>query len=88
MSLFRRPKKPMQRRVFGADDEDDCAESNGGSDKKPIDNDTMNVDTSLPAILKERRGDKKSNRNAEKSTSKKTTSLLSFDDEGILYIYD
>lgn len=72
MSLFRRPKKPIQRRVFSCDgDEDeDCNEV------------PMEVDAAQPT---NRHKDKKSDRKQREHADKpKTTSLLSFDDEGNL----
>lgn len=85
MSLFRRPKKPMQRRVFGADDDDSADDTkNGGgsshdqSTAKQSTDDVIDVDAA-PAT-KERRSDKKPSKDATKINKK--PSLLSFGDEG------
>lgn len=76
MSLFRRPKKPMQRRVFGADDDDSADDAS----REQATNDAMDVD--VVPVVKERRSEKKSSKDAGRSN--KQTSLLSFGDEGRL----
>lgn len=65
MSLFRKPKKTIQRRVFSTDD---------------IENDLMEVDEIQGnERIKEKRKDKKTSK--EKASSNKPTSLLSFDND-------
>lgn len=71
--MFRRPKKPIQRRVFssyGDGDEDD--ENNDSNDTK--------MDIEPPSKSKKDKSKSKDNGKAKKP------SLLSFDDEGKLLI--
>lgn len=83
MSLFRRPKKPMARRVFGANSDDEIDGSNGDNTppSRGGDDDSMDVDADLPTAptSKERRSEKKATRDVDKP---KKNSLLSFDDDG------
>lgn len=78
MSLFRRPKKPMQRRVFGANSDDDIDGNNGDVGLAKGDDDSMDVDAA--PSFKERRSEKKPLRDVDKP---KKNSLLSFDDDGM-----
>lgn len=83
MSLFRRPKKPIQRRVFSSygDDGDDDGNNDGGGGGDQMDTDEI----TMPVVSSR---SKKAERPKETSAEKlpKKTSLLSFDDEGNLFI--
>lgn len=70
-SLFRKPKKTIQRRVFSCGD---------GEDEE------MNVDNSdkFKSSEKDRKSDKK---NKEDGKLPKKNSLLSFDDEGVCILW-
>lgn len=87
MSLFRRPKKPMQRRVFSAIDDEENNENSIGSDTRIIDDDNsddkMDIDIPLgqPASGNSQLKEKKSKSSDNKSTVKQK-SLLSFGDDG------
>lgn len=73
MSLFRKPKKPIQRRVFSYGEEH-------GEDED------MSVDVSErhKSSEKDRKSERKS-KDEEKSIKK--NSLLSFDDEGVCVFF-
>uniref|UniRef100_A0A1L8DHS0 Putative transcriptional regulator binding to the gc-rich sequence n=1 Tax=Nyssomyia neivai TaxID=330878 RepID=A0A1L8DHS0_9DIPT len=71
MSLFRKPKKPIQRRVFGSYDDDNDAENNEGGQKDPPERTTI----SSEQTSRKHKKDKTKDREPVKTT------LLSFDDE-------
>lgn len=96
MSLFRRPKKPIQRRVFSAAyDEDNTENEDNGADNRSQDDENEKMDLDRvetpppPSIsthkLKEQLNDKKL-KDSEKKGSKQKSSLLSFGDEGMCII--
>jgi hypothetical protein len=66
MSLFRKPKKPISRRVFSA-----AAEEN---EKMDVDDDVVHIKT-----YTDKKKDKKDSKSSK--TVSKTQNLLSFDDE-------
>lgn len=96
MSLFRRPKKPMQRRVFSAASDEDNNENNiivsdsrrnrGDDDDK----DEMDVDPpsskSASSQLKEKIKSDKKVKGTEQKGPVKQKSLLSFGDDGMSII--
>ena len=86
MSLFRKPKKIVARRVFSYDDEH---ENNAKSDNK-MDVDPPDSKSSDKERDRDRKKDKDKKSSKSSSTEKKSSSsssntkfsLLSFDDEG------
>lgn len=78
MSLFRRPKKPMQRRVISSYDDEPTEDDddNGGPDEK------MDIDQAPPAPSFRNKDKKK---RVEPIDKPKKSSLLSFGDEGMQF---
>ena len=70
MSMFRKPKKPIQRRVFSRYDEDEeNSDTKMDTDQEPVPN----------------RKEKKTDKKIKDNEKLKKPSLLSFDDEGSLF---
>lgn len=80
MSLFRHPNKQMQRRVYGADYDEETEENNGHTSKSKSRHESIDTDASPPPSNKEKRSYKKHPRDSDKSQE---PSLLSFGDEGM-----
>lgn len=72
MSLFRKPKKTIQRRVFSTYEDEDI--ENDKSTQMEVDEEIEGNERN-----KEKRKDKKSSK--ERASSNKPTSLLSFDND-------
>lgn len=90
MSLFRKPKKPIQRRVFSSYDEDENHENNDISTHDDNNKMVMDVDDVVENKLtstKEKKKDKKIKENTSNNKFNNKMSLLSFDDEGNLYAF-
>lgn len=89
MSLFRRPKKPVQRRVFSYGDDED-SENNDLNDcgTKTTDSSYFDNGSSNSGRTKSDNGGRSGGGGKERAKSptiektKKKSSLLSFDDEG------
>lgn len=97
MSLFRRPKKPVQRRVFSYGDDEDN-ENNDFNDTGTIKstdsyNDNGSSGNNAGRTKSDNGSSKRGTKDKDRAKSplidkvKKKSSLLSFDDEGKLYIF-
>lgn len=76
MSMFRKPKKPIQRRVFsGYSDEEDVENSNQI--------DAMDTEDSNDLKLESRSKNRKKDKSHKEKSTTKSSSLLSFDDDGM-----
>lgn len=73
MSLFKKPKKHIQRRVFGSNEDDETTDNNG----MEISADEKMETQPITKVRKKERKDK------DKALPKQT--LLSFGDEGICF---
>lgn len=94
MSLFRRPKKPIQRRVFTSYDDDGDEDDDGGgaAAAAAAATERMDVDIIVPVLSnRPKKPDRSNNTNTRETTTAeklpKKSSLLSFDDEGNYYLF-
>lgn len=80
--MFRKPKKPIQRRVFSGYSDEDDVENDNQNEAMDTEDIELKTDSRMKKIKKKSSSKDKS---LPQGTSSKT-SLLSFDDEGMLLV--